>query len=287
MEIESEEIPPTNAVSLYGESNDAMDDFPILKAFQQYVDNEQSKARKRMYLLCALFAFILTMVVSVFSVMIVNLNERNQTLNDRLVDFAMKDRQQAPSAPVVVQPSQDNSMVMALSAKLESLQQMIIEQNKAKAEKTADETPKSVAPSAEQIELENKLKAQQQKIEKATALLKAQKEQIEAEKAKLREQELEAYRRKYYPEFYEKEVKKAQKAQKPTTRKVIKPIKKVEIIEDIDVDDEEIDDIDLDDVDIDDDEFEDYYDEEDEEEIDEDYEIPVDTKKSSWRIPRE
>ena len=39
-------IPPRNAVSVY--SQDAMDDFPVLKAFQQYIDAEQAKARKRL-----------------------------------------------------------------------------------------------------------------------------------------------------------------------------------------------------------------------------------------------
>ena len=33
---------PRNAVSIYG-NNDAMDDFPVLKAFQQYIDAEHAK----------------------------------------------------------------------------------------------------------------------------------------------------------------------------------------------------------------------------------------------------
>ena len=36
-----------NAVSVYGQT-DGLDDFPVLKAFQQYIDSEQAKARKRM-----------------------------------------------------------------------------------------------------------------------------------------------------------------------------------------------------------------------------------------------
>ena len=39
------------AVSVYDAGN-AMDDFPVLKAFQQYIDAEQAKAQKRMLFLC-------------------------------------------------------------------------------------------------------------------------------------------------------------------------------------------------------------------------------------------
>jgi hypothetical protein len=42
-EIEVNPGIPPNAVSLY--NNDAMDDFPVLKAFQQYIDAEHAKAR--------------------------------------------------------------------------------------------------------------------------------------------------------------------------------------------------------------------------------------------------
>ena len=45
---------PANAVSVYGQT-DAMDDFPVLKAFQQYIDAEQAKAQKRMTTLCIFF----------------------------------------------------------------------------------------------------------------------------------------------------------------------------------------------------------------------------------------
>ena len=54
---------PENAVSLYGQT-DAMDDFPVLKAFQQYIDSEQAKARKRMLMLCIFFGILMTVVIS-------------------------------------------------------------------------------------------------------------------------------------------------------------------------------------------------------------------------------
>ena len=43
-----------NAVSVYGQ--EGLDDFPVLKAFQQYIDAEQIKSRKRMVMLSIFFA---------------------------------------------------------------------------------------------------------------------------------------------------------------------------------------------------------------------------------------
>ena len=100
-----------NAVSIYGQ--EGLDDFPVLKAFQQYIDAEQSKARKRMIMLCLFFGFLMTIVIVVFMIMLREADERNQlllrdataqnqALNDKLVEFAMKERERQP---VVVQPT--------------------------------------------------------------------------------------------------------------------------------------------------------------------------------------
>ena len=80
---------PENAVRLYGES-DAMDNFPVLKAFQQYIDAEQAKARKRMLLLGVFFGALMLVVIAVFVIIILNANQRNQTLNDRLYFYFLK-----------------------------------------------------------------------------------------------------------------------------------------------------------------------------------------------------
>lgn len=192
-----QEVNP-NAVSLYGQG-DAMDDFPVLKAFQQYIDSEQAKARKRLISLGIFFGILMGAVIAVFLVLLFNINERNQTLNDRLVEFAMKERQQAP---VVVQPpvQQDNTALLSLTSKLEELQKKLNEsERKAEAaERAQKEAAAAVAsalapkaPSPQEIEIA-RLKAQ----------LEAQKEAVAAEKAKQREAELEAYRRKHYPECY-------------------------------------------------------------------------------------
>ena len=144
-----------SAVSLYGQT-DAMDDFPVLKAFQQYIDAEQNKARKRMIMLCIFFGFLMAVVVTVFVAMLQSVNLRNQTLNDRLVEFAMKDRDRTAS-PVVVQsaPAQDNSALIALSSRVEALQKQLLE--KSEAEKNIKTEPSVSTLSAADLEREKKL----------------------------------------------------------------------------------------------------------------------------------
>lgn len=307
MEIDNENETPSTAVSLYGDTTDAMDDFPILKAFQEYVDKEQAKARHRMTTMTILFMVILFAVAGGLSFVIYSLNLRNQALNDRLIDFAMKEREvpaqqviathTAPQ-PVVVQPSQDNS---ALVAMVESLKTLIQEQ---KAAQSAAPQPPVVqepqGPSPEQIAMEKKLKEQQERIEKTAALLKAQEEAIAAQKAQLREQELEAYRRKHYPEYYQRleqqQIQQQIEAEQPPAKKPqpkavkhppAKPPKIVEVVQDIEIDDDELEDMldtedeDIEDIETEDDEFDDYYSEDDE-----DYSIPVDSG-ANWLIPKE
>ena len=87
---------PEHAVSVYGQSDGAYEDFPVLKAFQQYIDSEQAKARKRMLLLCAFFGGLMFVVISVFVVLLISASSRNQMLNDRLVEYAMWNRLPAP-----------------------------------------------------------------------------------------------------------------------------------------------------------------------------------------------
>ena len=189
-----------NAVSLYGQT-DAMDDFPVLKAFQQYIDSEQAKARKRLISLGIFFGVLMGAVIAVFLVMLFNITERNQSLNDRLIEFAMKERDR-PQQPVVVQPpvQQDNTAILSLTAKIEEMQNKLIESQK-KAE-AAERAQKAAAEAAAAALAPKTPSPQELEIERLKTLLNAEKEKVAAEKAKQREAELEAYRRKHYPECY-------------------------------------------------------------------------------------
>ena len=195
-------IPPQNAVSVY--SQDAMDDFPVLKAFQQYIDAEQAKARKRILSLGIFFGILTGAIIAVFVALLMNMTMRNQQLNDRLVEYAMKDRDRQP---VVVQPapqSDASALVASLVARLDAMQSKIAEEQAKKAEtnlaRSQEEPPAAAAqpkigPSAEQLEIE-RLKAQ----------LAAEREKAAVEKERRRQEELEAYRRRHYPELYRQPV---------------------------------------------------------------------------------
>lgn len=272
------EITP-NAVSVYGQ-DDALDDFPVLKAFQRYIDSEQSKARKRMLGLAAFFGLMMCIVIAVFVMMLMNISERNQLLNDRLIDYAMKDRERLPAgaaSPVVVQPPQDSAAILALTAKLDELQKKLAS-DQAKAEKIAAEAAaKAEKAAAEAAAKAEKAAAEAAKpkgpspaeleIEKLRALLAAEKEKAAKEREKQREAELEAYRRRHYPEFYERH-----KGKSPSRPAVNGGSKK-----NIPVDDEEIDDI------LDEANAVSYFDEED----DEDVKPPRKTAKTIAPKPKE
>ncbi len=212
----SNPINPTfnnRAVSVYG-SGDALDDFPVLKAFQQYIDAEQAKARKRLLAMGVFFGALMLVVIAIFVVLLVSVSSRNQQLNDRLIEFAMKDR--PTGSAVVVQPPQDNTALLTLTTKLEDLQRKLSETQAqadkavAEAEKKAQqavEAAKPPEPTAEELEI-RRLKAQ----------LAAEKEKAAAERERRREEELEAYRRKHYPELYETKRPATQEVRKTPSR---------------------------------------------------------------------
>lgn len=195
---------PQNAVRIYGQE-DSLEDFPVLKAFQQYIDAEQTRARKRLLMVCAVFGALVILVIAVFVTMLLNISVRNQALNDRLIEFAMKERERptASGAPVVVQPP-DSAALMAMTAKIDELQKKLAE-DRAKAEAdalaaknaAALEAAKQKKPSAEEIE-----------IKRLKALLDAEKAKHSAEMEQQRQKDLEEYRRKHYPELYEEKPKK-------------------------------------------------------------------------------
>lgn len=195
---------PNNAISVYQPDN-AMDDFPVLKAFQQYIDAEQIKSRKRMVSLCIFFGILMTVVVAVFMVMLHSINTRNQQLNDRLVEYAMRDRDRQP----VVMPQQpapqaseaNEAAMRAMTDTLIALQKQISEQQRPQPVAVA---PVAVAQemSPEEAELERKTRAAEDKLRKARALLDAEKRKLAEEKERLRQEEVERHRRRLYPEYY-------------------------------------------------------------------------------------
>lgn len=220
---------PAQAVSVYGQADSAYEDFPVLKAFQQYIDAEQSKARRRMLMLSIFFSVLMVIVIAVFLVLLFNVGRQNQSLNDRLVEYAMKERERASAQPIVVQqPQQDNSAMLAITAKLDEMQKKLDESQAAakRAEEAANETAKLAAkkptgPTPEELEIERlkaallaaekeKLAAEKEKLASEKEKLATEKARRESEREKERQHqiELEKYRREHYPELYEKKEQK-------------------------------------------------------------------------------
>ena len=145
----------TNAISIYG--HEGLDDFPVLKAFQQYIDAEQSKSRKRMIMLCIFFGFLMTVLIVIFLLMLRDANAQIQIQNDKLVELALKERDRQP---VVVQPPApaNDAAMKAMTDTLAALQKQMADQQakmieqQAKIEesraKMAEEQLKAVAAAA-------------------------------------------------------------------------------------------------------------------------------------------
>lgn len=210
-----------NAVSVYGQT-DGMDDFPVLKAFQQYIDAEQAKARKRMVMLCVFFGFLIGIVIAVFMVMLHSVGERNQALNDRLVEYVMMERdRQATAVQQAPSPSASETTLKAMTDSLVAIQKELAEK-KAAAERV---------PSPEEIARQRKLQSEQDAIAEQRALLDSERKNLAAEREKLRQQEIEIHRRKLYPEYYREKDAAAAKPQARAT-----PTKKTPTLTQADID---------------------------------------------------
>jgi len=227
------------AISVYGQ--EGLDDFPVLKAFQQYIDAEQSKARKRMVVLCVFFGFLMTVVIGVFVMMLRDKDATNQSLNDRLVEYVMKERERDATAKLEAQRPKDDPALRAMAESIASLQRqmsdqqvrladqqakftdqqnklaeqqrgMVERQEKAAAAATAAAKQAAEAaqaartqdkgPSKEQLALQRQIDEDTAKLVKVRAILKAEREKLEAEKQRLHQEEVERQRRKLYPEYY-------------------------------------------------------------------------------------
>ena len=226
---------PEHAVSVYGQSDGAYEDFPVLKAFQQYIDSEQAKARKRMLLLCAFFGGLMFVVISVFVVLLISASSRNQMLNDRLVEYAMKDRDSRAGAPTADRPAQESSAVLALTAKLEDLQKKLAESQTATAKIVSDATARAEQAAAEAAAKPKGPTPEELEIARLKALLAAEREKMAVERERQRQAELEEYRRKHYPELYEKKAPvKEDIPEKPEVKKEPKKSASDELLEEVD-----------------------------------------------------
>jgi len=197
-DIRSESIAgeiPQRAVSLYGQ-NEGIDDFPVLKAFQQYIDAEQEKARKRIIGLSVFFFVILAIVVAVFLVLLNGINIRNQTLSDRLVEYAMRESDRRQQTPVVA-PQQSAASDEQLKAMTSALLEM--------QRKFEESVSRSAQHERDRIDAERNREEQESKdkLAREKQLLEIERKKISEEKERLRQLQIEQQRRRLYPDLYE------------------------------------------------------------------------------------
>ena len=226
--------PTTNAVSIFGQGG-SPNDFPVLKAFQEYIDAEQAKARKRMLGLSIFFIVLLVVIVITFTLVVMSVINRNQSLSDRLLDIALREKSpaqpvvtvQSPPAPVVqpVVHSQEESLkpvmeeIGKLSAALVKAQQQPIPVAQPAPVVVTTAPQPVVQPTSESAELA-RLREE----------LRREKEERKAEQEKAKEEkrlaEIEAHRRRLYPEYYARQdaLETAGRAPRPLPGPVMEPV---------------------------------------------------------------
>lgn len=199
-------------ISVYNEG--VGEDFPVLKAFQQYIDAEQAKSRQRLLTVSIIFVVVLLAVIAIFSSMLIR-------SNDRLVDFAMKSGNGQIAAS-----DEDNETLQTLTATIEELQNLQ-EQNRRLAESVnaVAKGQKALRPSPmvkpAKTAVSDKRAQELAKLQQEWEQLKLEKqkfadEQEKLRQEKLREEELERYRREHYPEYYAKREAAANKVKSPS-----------------------------------------------------------------------
>ena len=200
--------PTANAVSIYG--NDALDDFPVLKAFQQYVDAEHTKAQRRLLSVCAFFTMLIIVIIGVFLFVVMNirkdpsseatikaLTENNNALQRQMMEQASKMNEQlmaqlaanskasspAPQPVAINSPSGfskaelETAVEMAkLKAELEHLKKDSAKELKLRETQLAEQEKRLKA------ETEKRLKAEEEKRKDALVAEK----RLKAEEEKLR-----------------------------------------------------------------------------------------------------
>jgi len=190
-------------------SDGASNEFPVLKAFQEYIDAEQAKARKRMLGLSIFFIILLVVVVVTFVLVLTTVVNRNQALSDRLLDYALKEREKAPqSAQQLIMPQPQQPLQELLKPFIDRLEREQADM-KALYEKQQKETKEKYEKQqreAERLRKEAEAKAAARELARDEEIRKAKLE-LEKERARIkkendRQAEIERHRRRLYPEYY-------------------------------------------------------------------------------------
>lgn len=214
----------TTALRIFDQAN-GMNDFPVLKAFQEYIEAEQARARKRTLGLSIFFIVLLVVVVVTFAVImaaVINRDQqslqaiatRNQALSDKLLDIALRERTPAAQPvvnvqqpPAAVHPDTGAQALKPVLDRLESLTEALKKQPAG----TAPQPVPMVQPAAPQPlpaavspELEA-ARRQQDELARQRAAVAAERARLREEQEQLRRDRIEQHRRRLYPDYYARE----------------------------------------------------------------------------------
>ena len=246
---EHEEIPEarggipmsSGTLSVYRHGGDALDDFPVLKAFQQYVDAEQAKAHKRLMTVCVFFTMLILAVTGVFLFIIFEMNRKasgedptlkalsdsNAALQKQMLDQTVKMNERFMtqmssdrSRPVSAADAELQRRNLELQAKLNALEienrlraERAAEDEKRRAAETAK--PKPAAPGMTQEEQSARIQQfkqaaaaiheREEALRKKEENLKAREAKAAAEEASLKQRAKQLHRQALYPEYFDDE----------------------------------------------------------------------------------
>ncbi|MBQ6248469.1 MAG: hypothetical protein IJK04_16490, partial [Kiritimatiellae bacterium] len=153
------------------------DAFPVLKAFQDYLESERQRARRRMTTLSVVFAVVIVVVIGAFTLIWFSTMHGMQDTNRQLLDAALKRANADPPAPVVVQPPPQPSAAETAKIIAEAV-------SKAQSEQSATfaKTLEGLNASLESMRRDNAEMRAEIEREKAAAA-KAEAEKAAAQKA--------------------------------------------------------------------------------------------------------
>lgn len=167
----------TALVTMHNAASQAGGDaLPVLKAFQDYLESERQRARRRMTTLGVVFAVVILAVVAAFALIWYSTMRGMQDTNRQLLDAALKRANAEPPAPVVVQPPPQPSAAETAKVIAEAVSRAQSEQSAVFAK-----TLEGLNASLEAMRQDNA--AMKEKIAQAEAAAKAEAERRAAEKA--------------------------------------------------------------------------------------------------------
>lgn len=232
----------SGSLSVYRHGGDALDDFPVLKAFQQYVDAEQAKAHKRLMTVCVFFTMLILAVTGVFLFIIFEMNRKaanedptlkalsdsNAALQKQILDQTVKMNERFMSQisserdrPVSAADAELQRRNLELQAKLNALEienrlraERAAEDEKRRREEAAKPKPAAASDMSKEEQTAKLLQfkkaaaaihEREEALRKKEESLKAREAKAAAEAERLKQKEKQLHRQSLYPEYFDQD----------------------------------------------------------------------------------